>query len=344
MLKVVTNAIMSLTFGRSDRASLYQLCRGLWMFATKTAKTVFRVESRIGQSVAYATVYAALGEMARQKQSELKAKVQAGIHYSIVSDNIQAYRKERDHRLGRENQLLTGLAGTAIQLQDFHPDAFNLQDFLERQARQERRTLTTDMILGDLDPTHLEHVSIMQFLQALISHVKPLSIHQDALAEYSKVLDKNPIPKTRRSIITPLATNSADEMHIQGLKRGVLDFVSTQMGVTAETLDNRAIIMSGDGKTFAMFLLLKKIMAAEEGDFESFRWLVPLLELWHTKWTDLSRTVRAHWGSVDDSSSLANIARIATCPTPSDLRKVDFYDGSYLVNLALDANLLNCWE
>ncbi|KAF8965633.1 hypothetical protein BDZ97DRAFT_1658861 [Flammula alnicola] len=341
---VVTNALMLLTFGRSDRANLYQLCRALWMFATKTARTVFRVESRIGQSVAHSTVYKALSEMAKQKQSELKASVQAGKDKIVVSDNVQVYARKRDRRIGRENKMITGLAGTAIEMQDYHPDALNLQDILQRQARQERRTLTADTILNDLDPTHLENVSVIQFLQALIGHVKQLSVYHQELAEYAKILDKKPIPKTRCSKITPLATNSADEMHIQGLKRGVLDFISTQMGVTAETLNNRAVIMSGDGKTYAMFLLLKKICAAEEGDFESFRWLVPLLELWHTKWTDLSRDIRAHWGSTDDPSSLASIARIAECPTPSDLRKVDFYDGSYLVNLALDANLLNCWE
>jgi hypothetical protein len=57
-----------------------------------------------------------------------------------------------------------------------------------------------------------------------------------------------------------------------------------------------------------------------------------------------------HWGTTDDPSSLAAVAEVSNCPTPSDLEKVDsflfyfiFY-GSHLVNLALDAHLLNCWE
>lgn len=164
------------------------------------------------------------------------------------------------------------------------------------------------------------------------------------MAELAKVLARTPIPPTRKSNITPLATNSADEMHIQGMKQGVLDFLSTQMGITAENLNNTISILSGDGKTYSMLLLLKKSLSPEEGDFESLRWIYPLLELWHTKWTDLSRVVRAHWGTTDDPSSLAAIAEVSNCPTPSDLRKVDFFDGSHLVNLALDAHLLNCWE
>jgi hypothetical protein len=97
---------------------------------------------------------------------------------------------------------------------------------------------------------------------------------------------------------------------------------------------------------FDQLLKLKKYLAAEEGDFKSFRCLVPLLKLWHTKWTDLSHVVRTHWGKdfPDDPSTLGCAAKLAECPTPSDLHKVDFYDGAHIVNLTLDAHLLNIWE
>ena len=128
------------------------------------------------------------------------------------------------------------------------------------------------------------------------------------------------------------------------MKEGILDFASTQMGMNKETLNDTASIWSGDGKTFNMLLSLKKMAAMESDDFHSFWWMIPLLELWHTKWTDMSRIVRTHWGSSDEPNSLATIAGLAECPTPSDMRKVDFYDGAHLINLALDAHLLVCWE
>ena len=37
-------------------------------------------------------------------------------------------------------------------------------------------------------------------------------------------------------------------------------------------------------------------------------------------------------------------AKLAECPAPSDLHKVDFYDSEHIVNLTLDAHLLNMWE
>jgi hypothetical protein len=321
------------------------MCRGIWLFAVKAPGTVFRVESRIGQSVAYQTVYQALREMAKQKKQDLQAAMAAGRHFIVVSDNIQAYARQRDHRIGRENRMITGLAGTAVEMEDYDPQAFDMNDLIQRQKQQERKKLTTDLILADIDAQHLENVAVVHFLHCLLNFVPALSPYRQKLREYvASVVSKNQIPKTRRTNVTPLATNSANEMITQGMKEGILDFASTQMGMNKETLNNMASIWSGDGKTFNMLLSLKKMSAMESDDFHSFRWMIPLLELWHTKWTDMSRIVRTHWGSSDEPNSLATIAGLAECPTPSDMRKVDFYDGAHLINLALDAHLLVCWE
>ncbi|KAF9472171.1 hypothetical protein BDN70DRAFT_925796 [Pholiota conissans] len=300
---VAVNALMALTFGRSNRANFYAMCRGLWLFSTRAANTMFRVESRLGLSVSLATVYTALREMAKQKQMDLKEAIQLGKLFILIFDNIQTYIKQRDHRIGRENKMLKGLAGCMIELEDFDLDAFNLHDFIEAQARQDRKNLTVDTILEDIDTTHLENVTTVRFLRVLVEFVPSLVELRGELAEFSKILSKNPISTNRRSKVTPLATNSADEMHIQGMKHGILDFIETQAGLSEETLDNKIRILSGDGKTYAMLLLLKKTMVAEESDFHSFRWVYPLLELWHTKWTELSRIVRAHWSSPSDPSS-----------------------------------------
>ncbi|KIJ11608.1 hypothetical protein PAXINDRAFT_157256 [Paxillus involutus ATCC 200175] len=109
----------------------------------------------------------------------------------------------------------------------------------------------------------------------------------------------------------------------------------------------RILIMSGDGKTFDQLLWLKRYLIVHEGDLESLWCLMPMLELWHTKWTELSRLVRHHWGGenfMHNTTTLGCMANHASCPTPANLRKVDFYNGAHLVNLVLNANLLNCWE
>lgn len=338
---------MSLTFSRSNRASLYPLCRGVWLFAVKAHHSIFRVESRLGHSVVYSTVYEALRSMADNQMKDLRAAARAGSghHFIVVSDNIQVYLRQRDHRIGRENKMSKGLAGTAVEMEDFAPEAFDLAELTHRQALQERKSISVDMILEDIDWEHLEHAGMIQFLQALIHFVPGIACYEKELKRLrSQLLCKNQLPQTRRTKIIPLATNSCDEILVQEFKQGVLDFLSVQMGVDTENMGNQLRIFSGDGKTFDQLLRLRKFLAAEEGDFESFRWLVPLLELWHTKWTDLSRVVRTHWGKDNDPSALASAACIAECPTPIDLRKVDFYDGVHILNLVLDAHILNCWE
>lgn len=336
-----------MTFSRSNRASLYSLCRGVWLFAVKAHHSVFRVESRLGQSVAYSTVYEALRSMANHKMKDLQVAARAGSgrHFIVVSDNIQVYLRQRDHRIGRENKMSKGLAGTAVEMEDISPEAFDLAELARRQALQERKTISVDMILEDIDWEHLDHAGMIQFLQALIRFVPGLTCYEKELkGRRIQLLRKNQLPPDRRTNIIPLASNSSDEILIQEFKQGILDFLSVQMDVNAENLGNQLRIFSGDGKTFDQLLRLRKYLAAEEGEFESFRWLVPLLELWHTKWTDLSRVIRAHWGKDTNPSALASAARIAECPTPVDLKKVDFYDGVHILNLVLDAHILNCWE
>lgn len=308
---------------------------------------MFRVDSRLAQSVSHASVYAALSSMSSATKNHLREAVRegGGRYFLIVSDNIQTYAKQRDHRIGRENRMIKGLAATAVEMQDVDPQGFDTKELIRRQGLHERKTLTVDTITEDIDWEHLERAASYQFLEAIIKFVPALSVYRKQLDELSKTsLEINPIPPTRHTNVTPLATNSSDEMYVQELKHGVLDFLSTQMGVDADSYDGRAWIFSGDGKTFDQLLKMRKYLSVDEQEFSSFRWLVPLLELWHTKWTDLSRIIRTHWGVKTDSSSLAALADTIDYSTPSNLRKVDFYQGARLVNLALDAHLINCWE
>ncbi|KAF8235503.1 hypothetical protein L208DRAFT_1392365 [Tricholoma matsutake] len=107
-------------------------------------------------------------------------------------------------------------------------------------------------------------------MDVLLQFTPVLTVYSKQLKEWSEEkLPTTPILKNRHTKITPLATNSSDEMLVQEMKQGVLDFASTQMGIDKETLDNQCWIYSGDGKTFDQLLKLKKYLVAEEGDFES---------------------------------------------------------------------------
>ncbi|KAF9231417.1 hypothetical protein BU15DRAFT_68356 [Melanogaster broomeanus] len=354
------------------------MCRAVYYFASMASQSLYHVDSRLGWSISYASTYATLETMSSKTLDDLKMAAQpaSGWHFWLVGDKIQTYAKMYEPWLGRESHMLKGFAGTAIELQNFDPAALNVNNLIEKQNLLGRMKLTVEGILADINSDHLEKIGALHFLRALIEFIPALSSYGKQVDDFEKTLAINQITPDGKSNIIPLATNSADEIHVQGMQEvleleslgvssdhgtlisttfwqiyflheAVKDFLENQMGISDKNLHKCVLIMSGDGKTFDQLLQLKKYLIMHEGDFESLCCLVPMLELWHTKWTELSRLVRRHWGGENfthDASTLGCMANHASCPTPADLRKVDFYNGAHLVDLVLNANLLNCWE
>ncbi|KAJ7780869.1 hypothetical protein B0H14DRAFT_3507463 [Mycena olivaceomarginata] len=82
--------------------------------------------------------------------------------------------------------------------------------------------------------------------------------------------------------------------------------------------------------------------------FKSFEIVEPQLQLWHTKWTDVIRIFQTHWGRITGKNtnpaslgfSASRIGRAA----PSNMKKVEFYPGTQLVYLVLDAKVMDIWR
>ena len=76
------------------------------------------------------------------------------------------------------------------------------------------------------------------------------------------------------------------------------------------------------------------------------RVMKPMLEWWHTEWTDLSRIFEAHWGVPlsNDLSTLEHSAAKIGRKKPSNLKRVGFYTSRDLAYLVLDARMLDCWR
>ena len=114
------------------------------------------------------------------------------------------------------------------------------------------------------------------------------------------------------------------------MKDAVIDFLDIQMGINKDTLSRQPISFSDDGKIFDMLHCLIKYLSMHPDDFDLLRCLFPILDLWHTKWTDFSYIIRASWDKVnkDNLSTLSCFANVVELFLPSDLQKVNFYEGS----------------
>jgi hypothetical protein len=81
-------------------------------------------------------------------------------------------------------------------MQDVDPKAFDLEELKRRQFLQERKTLTAEMILGDINATQLENVATAGVLDTLIGFVPNLSIYSNQIKMWeADTLSIHPIPQ-----------------------------------------------------------------------------------------------------------------------------------------------------
>ncbi len=150
-----------------------------------------------------------------------------------------------------------------------------------------------------------------------------------------------------KSVIHPLACNEKKQTIPTELKAGLLDFFA-QAGQTAKHYKELLTVVGGDGMTYGQLLELQHILQFSDNAFKSMEIIEPLLQMWHTKWTNLSHLFKTHWGCTTGKStnpaSLGHSAQKIGRATPSNLTKVDFYSGAEILGTVLDARLLDCWS
>jgi len=262
-------------------------------------------------------------------------------------DNVQSYLKRRDLRMGKVNQLRVGTAATVAEAEDFEPSAMDIDDRVARIAENKRKDVTVNKLLALVDQPHAELVAALQWLRILVHYVPEFSKYKPMVSElYRTKGAKKTINPHRKTKIHPLATNAKNETKTAELKDALLDFFE-QMGQRDGDYLRKLILVGGDGLTYEKLVQLQKYMQFHGDEFQSLALLVPLLELWHLEWTDLSRIYETHWGnylSADDPGTLWNSAAEIGRKEPAKLNKVDYYPYMQLAYLVLDARMLDCWR
>jgi hypothetical protein len=161
----------------------------------------------------------------------------------------------------------------------------------------------------------------------------------------SKGEEKHFCPPGRRSTVFPLPTNGRNETVTTELKKGLEDILGV-LGQTEASYNSRLTFIGGDGLTYERMIQLKTYLQYEETPFRRFEIIQPILQSWHTIWTDLSRCFEAHWDHLlsADPSSLGHSANQIKRKAPANLKKVDYYPNVQLAYVVLDARILDCWR
>jgi hypothetical protein len=141
-----------------------------------------------------------------------------------------------------------------------------------------------------------------------------------------------------------LATSDKNEAHISDLKDGLLDFLD-QLGHKEGDYDSRLWFGGGDGMSYNNMLILKKYMQTHPDQFQRFELLRPILKVWHTQWTNLTRIIQTHSGGLlSNNPATIRWAAKKIGRNISGDKKSDFYPDSQLLALLHDTQMLDGWR
>ncbi|KAJ7104701.1 hypothetical protein C8R44DRAFT_542106, partial [Mycena epipterygia] len=345
---VIIHALADLLFCRSSRANLLPLARGILYFGSSVPVDIMAYNSRIGTMPAYSTVRRHLEGLSSEEALVTfrhgSDPTKAGI---LLFDNVQNLARVRDLRIGRENHMNVGMSGLWVETWSIiNIHVFDLSDKRQRIACNGRANLTVDQLFSFLDQEDADTTGYLAWLEVLVRCVKPLKPQIAEVKARYRGTAKLVIP-VEKSVIHPLAPSGKKQTIPSELKDGLLDFLQ-QAGQTPTNYLPRKLVIGGDGLSYAMVLQLQNYLQFHKDSFKSFEIFEPQLQVWHTKWTDLIRIFQTHWGRTSGKStnpaSLGHSAGKIGRAAPSNMKKVEFYPGSQLLYLVLDARMLDCWS
>jgi hypothetical protein len=261
-------------------------------------------------------------------------------------DNQQNYSRVRVQGIGRQNKLNIGIGATFYEAPEgIDASVFDLDQKRVELAKEKRRTLTTLDFVRLINNQHLTRTGELWWIKILVDNIPQLAHHKEHLNILFRTrVAKNPLPKKPTKLHT-LASSSKNEAVLTELKDAVLDILE-QTGQTKENFKRRKFPIGGDGMTYEKILGLQELLQFEHSEFDSLEILEPLLEWWHTQWTNSSRACETHWGVPlsPDPSTLGNSAHRIGRKAPPNLKKVDYYYSMDLLDVVLTARMLDCWR
>lgn len=250
--------------------------------------------------------------------------------------------------MGKENVMKIGMSGFVTEMVDFDPKAFDLNDKLERIKTSTRRQLTVPQLLRMIDVPHAHRIGTLQWLQVLVNYIPQLESMKPQVAALYATIGEGalmPLP-VRKTKVYPLATVAKNENNSRDFREAVEDFLG-QIGQQSDSFDRRIILSGGDGLTFERHLQYKANMRFHYDEIQRGDIIEPILEPWHTGATHVNLIFQTHWGATvlsGDPSRMGHNANLIGQKTPSNMKKIDYYPGVYLIWLILDMRMLDCWR
>jgi hypothetical protein len=91
---------------------------------------------------------------------------------------------------------------------------------------------------------------------------------------------------------------------------------------------------------------LQKYLQTHPDAFQRFELMRPVLQVWHTQWTNLSQIFKTHLGEPlnNNPATITWSSKEIGWALPSNPKKVDYYPEMELLVLLHDTQMLDCWR
>jgi hypothetical protein len=217
----------------------------------------------------------------------------------LVFDNVNKYHSvSRRQTVASKNTMKNGTAATAFVLEDVPPGAFNPKPCWNNVESNLRQMLTQELLFNDIDPDHLSDVGVGMIMRIFVTYIPdlPKSLHTELEERFKSPLGyaKHRL-RLRKTVALPLGTSSIEENTARGVSDVLHDLVSTQMEMKPSWFESLLVLVGGDQMSMAGLNQTIRYKAEEATTYESRRWVVPVIQLWHMKLAYLRSIFRMHW-------------------------------------------------
>ena len=151
--QVTTKVLCRINYAHNRNAKRLQVFNGILFLVNGAAKTVFDYSSWMCITPSYNNIFDTLKRLSEDEARKVKAiggDCERGL--DLTFDNVQAYAKQWEMRIGQENVMRVGMAGTAVELVGFDQQAVDLgkRRQLISEGRLKKMELKVDGLLTSL--------------------------------------------------------------------------------------------------------------------------------------------------------------------------------------------------
>ena len=327
-----------LAYFQSVKANMMQTVIGNILFTASAHQSVHAMLNCMGIVTVYNSTIGRLHSLGPDKKVMLKVlgrTVIAGkIQLHLLYDNINQYHRAWRANLTTQNALESGMAGMVIIHRNVDPKVLDGMGFHQHKAEcVAKEELTYEKLKGDLDADHLEGAAIANIARILTKFVPELARFASDVNDLQyKKYAKHRI-KSERTEYHPLQCTSYNEAYTQGNRDVILDAFINQLGISCKELEGRIFPVSGDQSTITRVCTLLSQTSTCRSWFTSQKWVLPLIELWHMKWSFLKGIYKAHWASRLGKGDIGLRFAADRLGCKINPEKVDFYPGFRLAEV-----------